>query len=128
MAETKTFVIRRGSARDAARLREVAIAAKAHWGYGLERVREWAGAGGFTPETLGRMELFVAEADGKTIGWASLKGEGATAWLEDLWVEPDWIGRGVGSGLVREAAATFEAERASGTDTVDHEGGARCMR
>jgi GNAT superfamily N-acetyltransferase len=112
VAETKTVVVRRGSARDAARLKEIAVAAKAHWGYGLERVREWADAGDFTPETLGRMELFVAVADGEAIGWASLKGEGAAAWLEDLWVEPGWIGRGVGSRLFREAAASARGRAA----------------
>ena len=118
MAETKTVVIRRGSARDAARLREIAIAAKAHWGYGLERVREWADTGGFTPEALGRMALFVAEADGKTIGWASLKDAGATTWLEDLWIEPGWIGKGVGSRLFREAAAHA---RAGGATAIEWE-------
>lgn len=118
MAETKTVVIRRGSARDAARLKELAVAAKAHWGYGLDRVRKWAEAGDFTPETLGRLELFVADADGKTIAWASLKRDGATAWLEDLWVEPDWIGRGVGSRLFREAA---EHARARGATAIEWE-------
>jgi GNAT superfamily N-acetyltransferase len=76
-------------------------------------VREWADAGGFTPEALGRMELFVAEAEGDAIGWASLEGAGATAWLEDLWVEPGWIGKGVGSRLFREAAASARARGAT---------------
>ena len=105
MAETKTVVVRRGSASDAARLKEIAAAAKAHWGYGEDRVRAWAEAGGFTPEVLGELELIVAQAGGRTVAWASVKAESETAWLEDLWVEPEWIGKGLGSRLFREAAA-----------------------
>jgi GNAT superfamily N-acetyltransferase len=76
-------------------------------------VRAWADAGDFTPETLGRLELFVADVDGETIAWASLKGDAATAWLEDLWVEPEWIGKGVGTRLFREAAAHARARGAT---------------
>jgi GNAT superfamily N-acetyltransferase len=113
VAETTTVVIRHGSPDDAARLKEIAIAAKAHWGYGLARVREWASHGDFTPETLKRMQLFVAEAGDETIGWASLKAEGETAWLEDLWVEPEWIGKGVGSRLFRAVAGHARARGAT---------------
>lgn len=113
MAETKTVAVRRGSADDAARLKEIAVAAKAHWGYGLERVREWADHGGFTREALAPMELFVAESGGDTIAWASLQVNGETAWLEDLWVEPAWIGQGVGSRLFRAAAARARARGAT---------------
>jgi GNAT superfamily N-acetyltransferase len=118
VAETTTVVIRRGSGSDAARLKKIAIAAKAHWGYGLERVQDWADRGDFTPEALGRMELFVAEAAGDAIAWASLKVEGETAWLEDLWVDPAWMGKGVGSRLFRRAA---EHARAAGARALEWE-------
>ncbi len=57
--------------------------------------------------------MYVAEADDRAIGWAALIPKGDVAWLDDLWVEPDWIGRGVGSLLFRrcrESAAELGAK------------------
>src|ERR1700751_966327 len=46
----------------------------------------------------------VAGAGGEPVGWASLVPRGETGWLEDLWVEPAWIGRGVGGQLFENVA------------------------
>jgi GNAT superfamily N-acetyltransferase len=86
------------------RLREIAIAAKSHWGYDLERVERWAADGDFSPQGLREKEVFVAEAGGRAVGWASLIPKGDVCCLDDLWVEPGWIGKGVGSLLFRHAA------------------------
>ena len=48
--------------------------------------------------------LYVAEADGRPVGWAALILGGEVAWLEDLWVEPEWIGKGLGRQLFERAA------------------------
>ena len=68
-------------------------------------MREWADRGDFTPERLRELTVFVAEHEGAVVAWASLIPKGAVVWLEDLWVEPEWIGRGVGARLFRHAAA-----------------------
>jgi GNAT superfamily N-acetyltransferase len=81
------------------RLREIAIASKAHWGYDLDFVRRWAGRGDFSAAGLRAKDVVVAEADGRTIAWAALIPRGDVIWLDDLWVEPDWIDKGVGSRL-----------------------------
>jgi len=70
----------------------------------LQRVRDWADRGDFDRETLERLTLFVAEADARAIAWASVEPRGEAAWLADLWVEPAWIGKGVGTALFRRAA------------------------
>ncbi|MFL5919714.1 MAG: GNAT family N-acetyltransferase [Gaiellaceae bacterium] len=98
------MVIRVGTERDFARLREIAVDAKAHWGYDRERVEDWGRRGDFEPESLQALEVYVAEADGKPIGWASLIPRGEVGWLEDLWVDPPWIGRGVGRLLFEHVA------------------------
>jgi GNAT superfamily N-acetyltransferase len=49
--------------------------------------------------------LYVAEADGHPVGWAALILRGEVGWLEDLWVEPAWIGRGPGRMLFEHVAA-----------------------
>jgi GNAT superfamily N-acetyltransferase len=86
------------------RLREIAIAAKSHWGYDLSRVREWAAQGDFSASGLRAKEVYVAEGEGRAVAWAALAPRaGETMWLDDLWVDPAWMGRGVGSLLFRHA-------------------------
>jgi GNAT superfamily N-acetyltransferase len=91
-------------------LREIAIAAKAHWGYDESWVRSWAAHGDFSPEALSAHPFLVAEADGRAVAFAKLIPKGDVAWLDDLWVEPEWIGRGVGTMLF-EASADHARER-----------------
>ena len=47
----------------------------------------------------------MAEAEGRPVGWAALIPRGEVGWLEDLWVEPAWIGRGLGRILFERVAA-----------------------
>ncbi len=106
--------IREGRNEDFGRLREIALAAKAHWGYEPARVREWAEGGDFEPERLRRRLVYVAELKREPIGWASLIPRGEIGWLEDLWIEPRWIGRGVGRSLfehVVNGAAALGAQQ-----------------
>lgn len=95
--------IRTAKPSEGERLREIAEAAKAYWGYDPEVVRRWAAAGDFSKEGLSSKEVFVAEAAGRAIGWAALIAKGEAVWLDDMWVEPEWIGKGVGSLLFRRA-------------------------
>jgi GNAT superfamily N-acetyltransferase len=83
------------------RLRTIAIAAKSYWGYDRDRVAEWAAMGDFSPQALRQKEVYVAETQGQVIGWASLLSKDDVCWLDDLWIEPEWIGRKVGSLLFR---------------------------
>jgi N-acetylglutamate synthase-like GNAT family acetyltransferase len=91
------------AARDAdeERLRELTFESKAHWGYDRDFVRRWAE--GLTFE--GEQERWVAEVDGGIVAWAGLVPpvEGVAV-LDDLWVDPVWMGCGLGSRLFRVAA------------------------
>ena len=104
MAETAAFTIRPGRPDEGDRLKEIAIASKGFWGYAPARVREWADRGDFSGETLAALTVFVAERGGRVIAWSSVVEQVGRAWLADLWVEPDWIGKGVGSALFRHSA------------------------
>jgi GNAT superfamily N-acetyltransferase len=86
------------------RLREIAIASKSYWGYDPDRVRQWAAMGDFSPEGLRCKEVWVAELDGQAVGWAALIPKGEVCWLDDLWIEPAWIGKGIGTSLFQQAA------------------------
>jgi GNAT superfamily N-acetyltransferase len=96
--------IREGRESDFERLRAIAVEAKAHWGYDRALVEEWAQGGDFEPESLRRRLLYVAEEDGRPVGWAALIPRGEVGWLEDLWVDPARIGRGIGRGLFEHVA------------------------
>ena len=114
VTETPPIRIREGRAGEFERLREIAVAAKAHWGYELAQVREWAATGAFDPDSLSARLVYVAERESEPIGWAALVPRGTVGWLEDLWVEPAWIGRGVGRMLfehVAESARRLGARR-----------------
>ena len=79
------------------RLREIAAAAKGHWGYDPALVAGWA-AGMALPE-----EPILAERNGRVVGWAAVERRGDMLWLEDLWVEPAAMGQGVGRELFERA-------------------------
>ena len=97
--------IREGSETDYERLRAIAVEAKAHWGYDRALVEEWARGGDFEPESLRARLVYVAEVEGAPVGWAALIPRGEVGWLEDLWVEPAWIGQGLGRALFEHVAA-----------------------
>lgn len=103
------MAIRPARITEGERLREIAIASKAHWGYDLDFVRRWAARGDFSAEGLRDKEIFVAEAEERLIAWAALIAKGEVIWLDDLWVEPEWIGKGVGSLLFARAVERARA-------------------
>ena len=97
------LVIRPPRKDEGERLREIAVAAKAHWGYDEEWVRGWASRGDFSPAALVSRPFVVADLGGRAIGFATLIPTGDVCVLDDLWIEPDWIGCGIGSRLFRAA-------------------------
>ena len=95
--------IRGPEANETGRLREIAIAAKGHWGYDPERVESWASES-VTREAIRLKEVYGADVGGTAIAWAGLIPRGDVCWLDDLWVDPEWMGAGVGTTLFRHAA------------------------
>jgi GNAT superfamily N-acetyltransferase len=93
--------LRPAAPADFERARELTLASKAHWGYDPDFVRRWVD--GLTFE--GGQERWIAELDGEIVAWAALiPPADGVAVLDDLWVDPAWIGRGVGGRLFRLAA------------------------
>jgi GNAT superfamily N-acetyltransferase len=100
----ESLVIRPAQPQEGKRLREIALAAKAHWGYDEDWVSGWAAQGDFTPEALAGKPVLVAEFGGHALGFASLIPQGEVCVLDDLWIDPDWIGRGIGTRLFEACA------------------------
>jgi GNAT superfamily N-acetyltransferase len=99
-------------------LREIAFRSKAHWGYEPDEVRRWVDRGDFSAGALRKKSVYVAEADGRAVAFASLLAGDGVAWLDDLWVEPEWIDKGVGTRLFRLVA---EQARALGASVLEWE-------
>jgi GNAT superfamily N-acetyltransferase len=93
--------VRPAAAADYEPLRELTFESKAHWGYDRDLVRSWADGLSFD----GDCERWVAELDGAIVAWAALAPPAdGVAVLDHLWVDPAWMGRGLGSLLFRLAA------------------------
>ncbi|HEU5267375.1 MAG TPA: GNAT family N-acetyltransferase [Jatrophihabitans sp.] len=59
--------------------------------------------------TAGRVRAAVAR-DGRVIGFSGARPRGSTLVLDDLFVEPDWMGRGVGRLLVDDVVTRATAD------------------
>ena len=109
MARTP-LTIRPARADDAASLSELAFRSKAHWGYSSEFMEACRAELTITPQSPGKAA--VAEFDGRLAGFYALGPyDERCVELADLFVEPGYIGSGVGRALLDHAKA---AARESG--------------
>jgi 8-oxo-dGTP pyrophosphatase MutT (NUDIX family)/ribosomal protein S18 acetylase RimI-like enzyme len=62
-------------------------------------VRRW-----MADEVVGRTDMWVAELDGTVVGLLVLDlGRAGTGWIEHLYLDPAWVGRGLGDKFVQLA-------------------------
>jgi GNAT superfamily N-acetyltransferase len=98
-----TLVIRSAAPEEGSLLKGITVRSRAYWGYDAARFRAWVERLESEPQ-LPDVEAYLAEVDGRPVGWAALKEPvDALCVLEDLWVEPDSMGRGVGTQLFRHS-------------------------
>ncbi|MBE2183231.1 MAG: GNAT family N-acetyltransferase [Anaerolineae bacterium] len=110
-----TFTIRAAENQDAEILSALAYRSKAHWGYDDTFMQ---GAGQLltiTPMIILLHPIFVAEIDREIVGFYGLrvwrdepKIERAVE-LDYLFIEPVYIGKGIGRGLFKHAIKTAAA-------------------
>lgn len=84
-------------------LSELAISAKRHWGYPEQWMEIWAPQLTFSPDYFEEHEGWVAIDNEKIIAFYTLEDKNEIAWLENLWVLPEYIGKGVGKELFHHA-------------------------
>ena len=61
------------------------------------------------PEGLAEGRTYVAEEDGSLVGFATWIEAGGTMELEDLFVHPGWMRRGIATALVNHIAGVLRA-------------------
>ena len=91
--------VRRTIPSEADVLSEIAFSAKAHWGYPERWMKIWKPQLTFTPEYFMENESWTAEHDNQPISFYTLEEKNGNAWIENLWVLPTYIGKGIGGQL-----------------------------
>jgi GNAT superfamily N-acetyltransferase len=108
------YRIRAALPEEGATLTAVAVASKAHWGYDEVFMARFADVIAFEPARVAEHDVWVLEQAGRIAGFYSLIHHGEVAELDDLWLLPEFIGRGLGRLLfehARERAAAQGARR-----------------
>lgn len=95
--------IRRVYSEEADNLTGIALAAKAHWGYPEKWMKLWTPQLTFTPEYFEENESWAAELDDEPVAFYTLLDKNGIAWIENLWVLPVSIGKGLGRQLFEHA-------------------------
>jgi GNAT superfamily N-acetyltransferase len=96
-------VVRTARPDEAAGLRELAHRSKAHWPYSAEFLAAVRPLLRLEPEDVERDTVRVLEVDGAVAGWHRVSLRDRHAELEDLWLEPRFIGSGRGRLLFEDA-------------------------
>ena len=95
--------IRRARPDEAEILSQIAIAAKSHWNYPPHWIQLWIPQLTFDAAYFEANESWVAEREGAPIGFYTLLDRNGKAWIENLWVLPDYMGQGIGNQLFQHA-------------------------
>lgn len=103
------FVIRPARVEEAAALTELSLRSKAVWGYDASFLARCRLVMQVKAEALLSQPHYVAEEGGRILGFYGFEPEAAGVGLDYLFVEPDVIGRGVGTALWRHAVDTARA-------------------
>lgn len=122
MAAPSELRLRRARSDEVDTLTELAMRAKASWGYDAAFMAACRAELTMTPEKLAAWEVWVAELDGRVTGMVALRLEGDAAEVEDFFVEAEAQGRGVGRALIDRLLATCRDARvtAIGVDADPH--------
>ena len=96
-------------------LSDLCLRSKAHWGYDTAFIEACR-----VPLTLRAKDVetslvMVAEVDGSIAGLVQLRVEGEDGELEKLFIEPGFIGQGIGDALLRYA---LDAARQAGAQRI----------
>ncbi|MFD5431459.1 GNAT family N-acetyltransferase [Kitasatospora sp. NPDC127067] len=88
---------------EAALLTGIALRSKAYWGYDEAFMAACRAELTVDAGVIERSATVVAEHGGQVLGFVSLSGGPPTGSLDQLFVEPESIGRGVGRALFEQA-------------------------
>lgn len=97
--------IRKVRPEEADVMTRIALSAKAYWGYPDRWMEIWEPQLTFSPEYFEENESWALEADNAPAGFYTLREKDGNSWIENLWVLPEFMGKGIGRRLFLHAAA-----------------------
>lgn len=80
-------------------LTQITIAAKRHWNYPENWIQIWLQLMTITPEYISGHETWITTLNDKPVAYYSLKEAENALWLDNLWVFPEHMGKGIGKEL-----------------------------
>ena len=95
--------IRPAGTDEARVLSQIAVSSKGYWGYPERWMEIWKPQLTFSPEYFETNESWFVEVDGSKAGFYTLQEKNGNAWLENLWVLPEYIEQGIGRHLFLHA-------------------------
>ena len=95
--------IRRANPAEAGALTALAHAAKRHWRYPEHWIEIWKDDLTITTEFITNHEMFVAVVDNNIVGCCALVKSDSMAEIEHMWIDPNYMGSGVGRALFLRA-------------------------
>lgn len=96
-------MIIRAESKHAKDLTAIAISAKRHWNYPEEWIQYWIPSLTISEEDISQNETWIAILNETPIGFYSLKNEGEDLYLDNLWILPEHMGKGIGRALFEHA-------------------------
>jgi GNAT superfamily N-acetyltransferase len=96
-------------------LTQITIAAKRHWNYPENWIQIWLPLLTITPEYISGHETWIATLNDKPVAYYSLKEAENALWLDNLWVLPEQMGKGIGKELFIHA---LERSRKRGVSVI----------
>jgi len=105
LATPPGLVIRAARADEAAALTDLAMRSKAYWGYEADFLARCRAALEVKTAALSAQPHFVAERDGRRLGFYGFETLPDGVGLDYLFVEPDCVGEGIGRALWQHALA-----------------------
>ena len=103
------ITISRAQPEQAARLTQIAHAAKSYWAYPAQWIELWHNQLTITAAYLQEHEAYVASDDGVALGFYALVNKGSIFVLDHLWVDPRSLHSGIGRLLFEHAVARAAA-------------------
>jgi GNAT superfamily N-acetyltransferase len=113
-----TIHIRRALAEEAATLSQIALSAKAYWGYSERWMEIWAPLLTIMPEFISSADVWAAEVNGGLSGFYALVFAKQRVNLEHLWILPAYMGQGIGRALFEHALARCREMQCQGLEIV----------
>ncbi|WP_040164941.1 GNAT family N-acetyltransferase [Microbacterium gorillae] len=95
---------------EAGEISALALRSKGHWGYSAAFLEACRDELTVTPEECAAGSVTVADMDGTIAGFFSVSGTVPTGVLDALFVDPQWIGKGVGRALLLRALRIVRAD------------------